>query len=162
MSEIEIRAYRAEDMPQMAEIWNAVVREGDSFPQTEELGQKEAEAFFAEQSHVGVAVRSAEVLGLYILHPNNVGRCGHIANASFAVKPGLRGMGIGEKIVRDCLAQGRALGFRVLQFNAVVATNERANRLYGKLGFRRVGTIPGGFRLKSGDYSDIYIYYIEL
>lgn len=162
MTGIEMRAYRAEDVPQMAEIWNAVVREGDSFPQTEELSHREAEAFFAGQSHAGVAARGAEVVGLYILHPNNVGRCGHIANASFAVKPGLRGMGIGEKLVRDCLAQGRALGFRILQFNAVVAANERANRLYEKLGFRRVGTIPGGFRMKSGDYADIHVYYIEL
>ena len=162
MAEIEMRAYRADDAPQMAEIWNEVVRAGEAFPQTEELSGREADALFAAQSYTGVAARDAEVLGLYILHPNNVGRCGHIANASFAVKNGLRGHRIGEKLVRDCLARAREIGFRILQFNAVVAQNERANRLYKKLGFHRVGAIPGGFHLKSGEFADIYVYYIEL
>lgn len=60
--------------------------------------------------------RGGEVVGLYILHPNNIGRCGHIANASYAVKTGLRGLGIGEALVRDCMRQGAGRGFRVLQF----------------------------------------------
>ncbi len=162
MVEIEVRPYREEDVSRMMEIWNIVVEEGEAFPQTEKLYLREAEALFSGQSHTAVAVRNSEILGLYILHPNNVGRCGHIANASFAVAPETRGMGVGETLVRDCLVRGRALGFRLLQFNAVVSTNARANRLYARLGFRRVGTIPGGFLLKSGAYVDIYVYYIEL
>ena len=162
MTVVEMRACRPEDAAQMAEIWNEVVRAGEAFPQTEELEIPEARALFAAQSYAGVAARGSEVLGLYILHPNNVGRCGHIANASFAVKSGLRGMGIGELLVRDCLAQARALGFRIMQFNAVVAINARAIRLYERLGFHRVGTIPGGFLLKDGRYEDILVYYINL
>lgn len=162
MANIEMRAYRPEDAAQMAGIWNEVVRAGEAFPQTEELDIPEAQALFASQSYAGVAARGSEVLGLYILHPNNVGRCGHIANASFAVKGDLRGIGIGEMLVRDCLARGRALGFRILQFNAVVAANGRAIRLYERLGFHRVGTVPGGFLLKDGRYEDIYVYYINL
>ena len=102
------------------------------------------------------------MLGLYILHPNNVGRCGHIANASYAVSSEARGKGIGRALVEDSLAQGRAAGFRVLQFNAVVATNVGARHLYEKLGFTQLGTIPDGFRMPDGTYADICPYYHEL
>ncbi len=81
----------------MAEIWNEVVNEGTSFPQTEALGLHEAEDFFAGQSLAAVAAAGGEILGLYILHPNNVGRCAHIANASYAVKGSARGMKVGER-----------------------------------------------------------------
>ena len=60
------------------------------------------------------------------------------------------------------MAKGKALGFRVLQFNAVVATNLPARRLYEHIGFTQLGTIPGGFRQKDGSYADICPYYIEL
>ena len=99
---------------------------------------------------------------MYILHPNNVGRCGHICNASYAVASGLRGRGTGERLVRDCLEQAGALGFRILQFNAVVASNTRARRLYARLGFQPLGVIPGGFRRKDGQFVDICPYYIAL
>ena len=119
--EITIRPYREEDLPAMTAIWNEVVEEGVAFPQTEPLTAEEARAFFAEQSGCRVAEDSVsgKVLGLSILHPNNIGRCGHIANASFAVAAGSRGLHLGEKLVRDCLQQARELGFRLMQFNAV-------------------------------------------
>ena len=66
---------------------------------------------------------------------------------------------IHEKLVKDCLAQGKEHGFRVLQFNAVVASNIHARHLYERLGFEQLGTIPGGFRMKDGHYEDICPYY---
>ena len=105
---------------------------------------------------------SGEVVGLYILHPNNVGRCGHISNASYAVKKNKRGQHIGEFLVKDCLAKAKEIGFRILQFNAVVATNTSALKLYKKLGFTQLGVIPKGFLLKDGNYEDIIPHYIEL
>ena len=104
-------------------------------------------------------MENGQVLGLYILHPNNVGRCGHICNASYAVEREARGLHIGEKLVSDCLRQGRAHGFRILQFNAVVASNTHARHLYERLGFQPLGVIPGGFRMKDGHYEDICPYY---
>lgn len=160
--DVIIREYTEKDLPQMAEIWNDVVREGNAFPQERSIDAEEAAKFFAAQSYAGVAEMDGEVVGMYILHPNNVERCGHISNASYAVKAGKRGHRIGEKMVRDCIAQGKRLGFRILQFNAVVATNMAAVKLYDKLGFKRLGTIPGGFRMKDGTYEDIILFYIEL
>ena len=162
--DIFVRAYEEKDLPEMREIWNEVVEEGIAFPQDEPLSEDGAREFFAGQSYTGVAEdrESGGVLGLYILHPNNVGRCGHICNASYAVSSRYRGQHIGEKLVRDCLLQGRLHGFRVLQFNAVVRTNAGARHLYEKLGFVQLGTIPGGFRMKDGHYEDICPYYHEL
>ncbi len=160
--EFIVRAYLETDLAQMTKIWNAVVQDGQAFPQIEPLTEEAAKDYFAEQSHTGVAVSGDEVVGLYILHPNNIGRCGHISNASYAVKQGCMGRGIGEKLVRDCIKTGAELGFRLLQFNAVVATNTPAIRLYDKLGFHRLGRIPKGFLLKNGTYEDIILFYIEL
>ena len=160
--EVTVRKYRRQDLTEMTEIWNRVVEAANAFPQMEPMGEAEAEQFFAAQSYTGVAERFGEIVGLYILHPNNVGRCGHIANASYAVKDGCRGLHIGEQLVRDCLLQGRDLGFRILQFNAVVASNTAAIRLYKKLGFDVIGTVKGGFLMKDGSYEDIVLFYIEL
>jgi len=161
---IIIREYRKQDMAHAMEIWNEVVREGVAFPQVEELTDQEAHDFFVSQSYTGVAEDSetGEIVGLYILHPNNVGRCGHIANTSYAVKSGRRGLHIGEKLVKDSLVMGARLGFRLMQFNAVVAANVHALHLYERLGFTRLGRIPQGFLMKDGHYEDIILLYIEL
>ena len=144
----------------MTAIWNEVVAEGVAFPQEELLTDGTGPAFFAAQTFCGVAedADAGTLLGLYILHPNNVGRCGHICNASYAVSAKSRGLHIGEALVLDCLAQAKAHGFRVLQFNAVVATNTHARHLYERLGFQQLGTIPGGFRMPDGHYEDICPY----
>lgn len=157
-----IREYGPEDMGAMIRIWNEVVEEGIAFPQEEGLTIETGAAFFASQSFTGVAEDDGKIVGLYILHPNNVGRCGHICNASYAVASDVRGKHIGEKLVMDCLKKGRELGFRVLQFNAVVESNTHARHLYERLGFTQLGTIPGGFRMKDGHYENICPYYHEL
>ncbi|MDE6738989.1 MAG: GNAT family N-acetyltransferase, partial [Lachnospiraceae bacterium] len=107
-----------------------------------------------ENSHV--------VYGLYILHPNNVGRCGHICNTSYAVSSKKRGQHIGEQLVLDSLEQARKHAFTILQFNAVVESNIYARRLYERLGFIQLGTIPNGFKMKDGHFENICPYYHEL
>ena len=103
--EIIVRAWEERDIPDMVRIWNEVVEEGIAFPQEELLTIQSGTEFFASQTYNGVAAdqETGRVLGLYILHPNNVGRCGHICNASYAVSGGSRGLHIGEKLVLDCL-----------------------------------------------------------
>lgn len=158
---LQIRPYAAEDVRRAIRIWNEVVEEGVAFPQTESLTEESGEQFFSEQSFTGIALdeETGEMLGLYILHPNNIGRCGHICNASYAVASRARGCRVGEALVRHCLAKGRELGFRILQFNAVVRTNHAALHLYEKLGFTQLGVIPGGFLKRDGSYEDIIPHY---
>ena len=135
-----------------------------AFPQVVPLTDEEGTAFFGEQTLTAVAVdgESGEVLGMYILHPNNIGRCGHIANASYAVARHARGRGVGEALVRDSLRMAKEFGFTIMQFNAVVATNRVALHLYEKVGFTRLGIIPKGFRLPDGTFADIVPHYYEL
>ena len=159
---LEIRPYREEDLAGMIKVWNEVVEAGEAFPQVEPLTMETARAFFAEQTLTTVAAIDDKLFGLYILHPNHVGRCGHICNASYAVRWDLRGCQIGEKLVRHCMEQGKALGYGILQFNAVVKSNEAALHLYQKLGFTRLGVIPRGFLMKDGSFEDIIPHYIAL
>lgn len=159
---MKIRGFTKQDVPAMTEIWNEVVEAGLAFPQEETLTADQAEQVFASQSFTAVAEDNGVIAGLYILHPNNVGRCGHIANASYAVRRELRGKQIGRELVSHSLRKCAELGFRILQFNAVVADNKPALALYESLGFRQLGVIPGGFRKKDGSYADIIPHYFDV
>lgn len=161
--DIAIREYTSDDIKEVIVIWNQIVRCGNAFPQMEELDEETGDAFFKEQSFTGVAVDcDNNIVGLYILHPNNVGRCGHICNASYGVHQDFRGLHIGEKLVKHCITKAKELGYGILQFNAVVATNIPALHLYKRLGFRQLGVVPKGFLMVDGSYEDIIPHYIEL
>lgn len=146
----------------MIAIWNEVVEDGIAFPQEDLLDAVSGKDFFESQSYTGVAEDGGQIVGLYILHPNNVGRCGHICNASYAVSSHVRGQHIGEKLVLHSLDKASKLGFKILQFNAVVESNIHARHLYERLGFLQLGTIPDGFRTKDGHYENICPYYHTL
>ena len=160
----EVREFQEGDIIGAIDIWNQVVEDGVAFPQLERLDEKSGMEFFRAQSYTGVAcdTESGELLGLYILHPNNIGRCGHICNASYAVSREARGQHVGEALVRHCLEKAKEMGFRIMQFNAVVKSNTAALALYKKLGFVQLGTIPEGFHMKDGTYEDIVLHYYVL
>jgi L-amino acid N-acyltransferase YncA len=161
---IKVREFNESDIQAANEIWNEVVEDGVAFPQEECLTEKSGLEFFKSQSYTGIAYdeETGDIVGLYILHPNNVGRCGHICNASYAVKSTQRGKQIGEILVTDCLKKAKEIGYGILQFNAVVATNQYALKLYKKLDFVQLGVIPNGFRMKDGTYEDIIPHYHTL
>lgn len=158
---IEIRAYDKTFITEAINVWNEVVQDGIAFPQMDLLTENSGDEFFSEQSFTGIAydADNGDIVGLYIFHPNNVGRCGHICNASFAVKKGFRGQRIGERLVIHCMSKAKELGFKILQFNAVVKSNQSALHIYEKLGFVRLGVIPNGFLMKDGIYEDIIPHY---
>ena len=161
--QIIIKDYTTKYSKGALSVWNEIVEGGAAFPQDKAMDLGESIVFFNSQSKTKVAVDEHDnIIGLYILHPNNVGRCGHICNASYAVSGKFRGIGAGKALVLDCIKTATELGFRVLQFNAVVASNTAALNLYKKLGFTQLGVIPGGFRNKNGDYEDIIPHYIVL
>ena len=157
----ELDTSNPEDLAHAIRIWNKVVSDGSAFPQTEPLDDETGRAFFDSQTRTAVARLDHQIVGLYILHPNNVGRCSHIANASYAVSEEARGSGVGRALVEDSIVQAGISGFTGLQFNAVVASNAGAIHLYEKIGFTRIGMIPNGFRNLDGDLEDIFIFYID-
>ncbi len=157
--ELTLRLYREEDLPAMTEIWNGVVEQADSFPGDHPLEAGEVAAMFAAQTRTVVALDGEEVVGLYILHPNNIGRCAQIANASYAVRRNRRGGGIGRRLVTDSLERAKTCGFVGMQYNAVVKSNTPAIALYLKLGFTVLGTVKNGYRLADGSLTDTLIFY---
>ena len=107
-------------------------------------------------------IRTPQILGSYILRPNQSGGGSHIANAGFMVSASSRGQGIGRAMAEHCLSEARRLGFRAMQFNYVISTNTAAIRLWQDLGFDIVGTLPGAFRHPDKGYIDVYVMYRSL
>ncbi len=161
---IRIRVYQKEDVQAATAIWNEVVEDKREFPKKDILDESSGNIFFLDQSYTGIAydTKNEDIVGLYILHPNNIGRCEHICNASYAVKAEKRGLHIGELPVKDCLQKAKELGFRILQFNAVVCSNTAVLNLYKQLGFTQLGVIPQGFLNKDNEYEDIIPHYYVL
>lgn len=162
--EIEIKKYQKKDIPSMTKIWNEAVLDGKALPQQEAMTEREASAFFGKQTDTYIAIDKSTgvVVGLYILHPNGIGHCSHIANASYVVWSVMRHKGIGRKLVIHSLEQTKKRGFTLLQFNAVVSTNTAAQKLYESVGFKRLGVLPGGYKSDSGQYIDTVLYYHDL
>lgn len=159
----EVRDYTEKDLPAMTAIFNEVVRDGMAFPEEDELTVDEARDFFAKQVATRIAVdENDEPVGVYTLHPNYKGRSGHIANASYSVSSACRGQHVGEKLVLDSMQQAEKAGYRILQYNAVVESNVHAQHLYERIGFHKIGYIPGGFRNVNNEYEGMYAYYIDL
>ncbi len=147
-------------------IWNilhAVIAPGDTYTFDPKISRDEALAYwFRGDTYTYVAEEDQHVVGTYILRPNQSGGGSHVANAAFMVALEARGLGVGRKMGNHCLSEARRLGFRAMQFNCVVSTNEAAVRLWKQLGFEIVGTLPGAFRHPEGGYVDVYIMFRSL
>ncbi len=158
--ELTIRKYEDKDLKPLIRIINDIVGFDDSFPWDTPFTEDTAKAMLSSQTEVTCACGDdGEILGFYILHPNNVGRCSHIANASYGVSRRARGLGVGKALVLDSLEKTKEHGFIALQFNAVVATNKTAVALYKKLGFCEIGIIPNGFLGHDSKYIDTIVFY---
>jgi ribosomal protein S18 acetylase RimI-like enzyme len=147
-------------------IWNifrAVVAPGDTYFFEPTIGREDALGYWcALANRCFVAESEGEVVGTYILKANHAGLGSHVANAAFMVAPDCRGAGIGRSMGEHALWQARRLGFRAMQFNFVVSTNEPAVRLWQALGFRIVGTLPGAFRHAQRGFVDAYVMFRSL
>ena len=160
---MKIRAAAEPDHDPIWKIFRAVVASGDTYAINPNISREEALAYwFGGDTQTYVAERADRVVGTYILRPNQSGGGSHVANAAFMVAPDARGQGVGRAMGEHCLSEARRLGFRAMQFNFVVATNESAVRLWQDLGFKIVGTLAGAFRHPEKDYIDVYVMYRAL
>jgi len=160
---LNIRAAIEPDRDAIWEIFHAVVASGDTYAFDPRISREDALAYwFREDTHTYVAAQDRHVVGTYILRPNQPGAGSHVANAAFMVAPTARGQGIGRAMSEHCLSEARRLGFRAMQFNFVVSTNESAIRLWQQLGFKIVGTLPGAFRHPEKGYVDVYVMFRSL
>jgi ribosomal protein S18 acetylase RimI-like enzyme len=151
-------------------IWNIfyqVVATGDTYALDPNMSREDALAYwFAHSTHTYVAEEDAmgarQILGTYILRPNQSGGGSHVANAGFMVSARARGQGVGRAMAVHCLNEARRFGFRAMQFNYVISTNIAAIRLWQELGFEIVGTLPTAFHHPDKGYVDVYVMYCSL
>ena len=147
-------------------IWNilhAVIAPGDTYTFDPKISRDEALAYwFRADTHTYVAEQDRQIVGTYILKANQPALGSHVANAAFMIALEARGLGVGRRMGDHCLSEARRLGFRAMQFNFVVSTNEAAIRLWKQLGFETVGNLPGAFRHPERGYVDVYIMFRSL
>ena len=160
---MKIRKADEADRDAIWKIFHGVVAAGDTYAIDPDMSREEALAYWsAADTQTYVAESTGRVVATYILRPNQSGGGSHIANAGFMVAPDARGQGIGRAMGEHCLSEARRLGFRAMQFNFVVSTNESALRLWEDLGFKIVGTLPGAFRHPGKGYVDVYVMFRSL
>ena len=157
-SRLTIREATDGDQDAIWEIFRATIAPGDAFVYDPNTPREEAMAYwFANGTRTYVAEENGKVVGSYILRANRPGLGNHVANAGFMVDPAARGSGIGRTMGEHALSEARGLGYRAMQFNFVISTNESAVHLWQQLGFRIVGTLPGAFRHAEKGFVDAYV-----
>ena len=162
-SQLNIRPAAQADRDAIWNIFHKIVAAGDTYAFDPGMSREEALAYwFRADTRTYVAEDNRCVVGTYILRPNQAGPGAHIANAAFMVAPDARGLGVGRSMAEHSLAEARRSGFRAMQFNFVVSTNEGAVRLWKQLGFEIVGTLPGAFRHPRKGYVDVYVMFRSL
>ena len=181
---MKIRPATDADRDAIWNIFHKVVAAGDTYTLDSNISREDSLAYWfasgtrtymAEEDAAGDGVtvpgkptasptitRVRQVLGTYILRPNQSGGGSHVANAGFMVSSSARGQGIGRAMAKHCLSEARRLGFRAMQFNYVIATNTAAIRLWQDLGFEIVGTLANAFRHPNKGYVHVYVMYRSL
>jgi ribosomal protein S18 acetylase RimI-like enzyme len=155
---MEIRRAKASDWAAVWAIFQEVVQKGDSFVYDAAISEEDALTVWMHPPVIPyVAVEGETVLGSYMLRPNQPGRGSHVANAGFMVAAEYGGRGIGRAMGVHALHEARAAGYRAMQFNFVVSTNERAVALWRSLGFAIVGTVPQAFAHPHHGLVDVHI-----
>lgn len=160
---MNLRLAATSDTDTVWDIFHSVIASGDTYVFDPQMSREEALAYwFRSDTHTYVAENDGRIIGTYILKPNQPALGSHVANAAFMVSPTARGLGVGRHMGQHCLAEASKLGFRAMQFNFVVSTNDAAVRLWQKLGFRVVGTLPKAFRHAQLGFVDAYVMFREL
>jgi L-amino acid N-acyltransferase YncA len=160
---LTIRPAEDRDREVVWQIFRATIAPGDAFVYDPNTPREEAMAYwFGPGTRTYVAEQNGRIIGSYILRANRPGLGNHVANAGFMVDPAARGSGAGRAMGNHALDEARRLGYRAMQFNFVISTNESAVHLWQELGFRIVGTLPGAFRHAAKGFVDAYVMFRSL
>lgn len=159
---LTLTPFSQEDESGLYEIFRDVVDSGSQFPYECSSVQEFYRQFFAPTSEVYVCRSATEVVGGFFVRSNFPGRSSHIANAAYMIKSFYRGQGIGTLLINASLEIAKAMGFQAMQFNMVLSQNGAATKLYQKLGFNIIGTIPEAIRNPDGSYQDGYVLHRKL
>lgn len=162
-SPITIRPARREDA---AAIWGVVgptIRAGETYALPRDLAERDAvDYWLGADKQTFVAEAEGEVLGTYYLRANQQGGGAHVANCGYMTAAAAAGRGVARAMCAHSLEQARAAGYRAMQFNFVVSTNERAVRLWKAMGFEVVGVLPRAFEHPRAGFVDALVMFRPL
>ena len=159
-----VREATVDDWPAIWHIMRPIVEAGETYALDMDMGEEEARRYWM----LGDGVRSVvaevdgEIVGTATGYANRPGNGSHVASGSFMVDVERSGEGIGRALGEDLIAWAREAGFKLVQFNAVVETNEAAIALWKSLGFEIAGTVPHAFDHPSGGMVGLHVMYLEL
>ena len=157
------RPATADDDDAIWAILAPTFRAGETYPIARDVSRAEALAYWRSPGHaVFVAEAGGTIVGSYYLRANTRGGGTHVANCGYMVAPAAMRRGVARAMCEHSLAQARARGFTAMQFNFVIASNERAVRLWQSCGFKIVGTLPGAFEHPTRGFVDAYVMYRKL
>jgi len=155
---MDIRAISPDEFEAVWPVFHTVIQAGDTYPYPPEMTFDEArELWMTPPARTFGAWHEGEVVGCYMIKPNQPGLGSHVANCGYMVAPSARGRGIGGTLCEHSLATAREAGFLAMQFNAVVASNVAAVNLWQKHGFVVVGRVPKAFRHAKQGLTDILV-----
>jgi ribosomal protein S18 acetylase RimI-like enzyme len=141
-----IREITVGDADAIWKILEPVIRSGDTYTLPADMTREDAIAYWHSPGHeVFVAEENGEILGTYYLRANQKGGGSHVANCGYITASWASGRGIARTMCQHSLNHAKTRGFRAMQFNFVVSSNERAVRLWQSMGFEIVGRLPGAF-----------------
>jgi ribosomal protein S18 acetylase RimI-like enzyme len=160
---MQIRLARHDDRDAIWRILQPMIRSGETYALPTDMSEADALAYWTGPDREAfVAEEDGVILGTYYLRPNQLGGGSHVANCGYVTAPEATGRGIARQMCEHSLQQARDRGFRAMQFNFVVATNERAIRLWESLGFETVGRLPLAFLHPRHGYTDALVMFRAL
>ena len=157
-----IRPYEEQDWACVWAILEPVFRAGDTYAVSRDISEEEARRAWTGGSSLGYVAEdpsTGEIVATYYLKPNQDGPGGHVCNCGYVVSEGARGRGVATLMCQHSQVEAAARGFLAMQFNLVATSNEGAVRLWKRMGFNIVGTVPGGFRHPTAGFVDAHIMY---
>jgi len=160
---IEIREATPSDHDQIWNVIRQVIAEGDTYVFSPDSSKEKMLAYWCgHDKHTYVAIINSEVVGTFFIKNNQPDLGSHVANASYMTLPAATGQGIGRAMGEFSLVEARQLGYKAMQFNIVVASNQRALHLWKELGFKIIGEIPEAFNHKQYGLTNAFIMYRKL
>ena len=157
---MNIRKAEEADFDGIWTIFSEVVATGETYAYSPDTTRDQAyQLWFAAPAATYVAVLDGEVVGTYYLKANQPAQGAHVCNAGYMVAPRARGRGVGRELCLHSQAEAVQFGFKAMQFNLVVSTNEGAVRLWESLGFKTVGSLPKAFKHPRLGFVDALVMY---
>ncbi|MDM0085891.1 MULTISPECIES: GNAT family N-acetyltransferase [unclassified Variovorax] len=161
---LHIRAATEADWPALWAVLEPTFRRGDTYTYPPDITEEQArQSWMTVPTAIFVACDDqGTVLGTYAIRPNQPGQGAHVGNCGYVVSDTARGLGVASALCEHSQQEALRMGFCALQFNFVVSTNEGAVRLWRKMGFAIVGTLPGAFRHPTLGFVDAYVMFKQL